>query len=277
MKSPIVLKESSFFAPGRNVYHQLLNWSASERHSHSFFEFTYVISGHSTHIYGDRQETLKPGDAYLVFGQFEHSFFQGDARFLHRDILIQNDFFHAACDFYSPHLYEKLTSAPLPFFAKIPDGDIARLERLCEENLYGKDAEEIGIYEKTLVNEILSLLLFQEQSQPEGQWLSRLITLLSAPEHMNEDLASILEQDFYFSKEYMCRAFKKRTGMTMTDFFNRNRMKHAFSLMATGFYTNDQIREMVGIKNASYFYRLCRKYKGLSNNQDAINISKKSI
>ena len=111
-------------------------------------------------------------------------------------------------------------------------------------------------------------MLNNSDRENRKSWVSRLIIFLSSPEYVGESLNEILDNNFPYSREYMCRVFKEKTGMTMTDYFNLNKMKYADTLIKSGNYTNEEVQEIINIKNTSYFYRLYKKYFGKTSRQN---------
>ena len=82
--------------------------------------------------------------------------------------------------------------------------------------------------------------------------------MLNSHDNLAVDLAQIIDH-FSYSKEYMRRSFKKYLGMTMTDYFNKQKMLYAYSLLQTTPYSIEKICELIGISNISYFYQLFKK------------------
>lgn len=53
-------------------------------------------------------------------------------------------------------------------------------------------------------------------------------------------------------------------GMTITDYFNEQKMKYAYSLLRSSSYSIEQICERINFNNTSYFYRLFKKHFGVT-------------
>ena len=65
-----------------------------------------------------------------------------------------------------------------------------------------------------------------------------------------------LTADFAYNADYMRRLFKRYVGMTMTDYFNKQKMNYAYSMLQNGNQTVEEICEAVGIANMPYFHKL---------------------
>ena len=110
-------------------------------------------------------------------------------------------------------------------------------------------------------------------------WVSRLLSLLTAPENFKTDQQYIISGAFSYSQEYVCRTFKKITGVTITNYFNEPQMTYAYSLLLSSSYSIEQICERINFNSVSYFYRLFKKHFGitpkevLSNNENKLDQS----
>lgn len=75
---------------------------------------------------------------------------------------------------------------------------------------------------------------------------------------------SRLAQLYFLHPQYLCRLFKKETGMNFTDYVNQIRIDHAKHLLLL---TKDDIMEVslqVGFNNVTYFNRLFKKQTGIT-------------
>ena len=86
-------------------------------------------------------------------------------------------------------------------------------------------------------------------------WLNNLLTRLSTRDNFQSDIAE-LTADFAYNADYMRRLFKRYIGMTMTDYFNKQKMNYSYSMLLNGNLTVEEICEAVGIANMSYFHKL---------------------
>lgn len=69
-----------------------------------------------------------------------------------------------------------------------------------------------------------------------------------------------LSKDFYVSKCYLSRIFKEITSFTVNEYINMHRIKKAEDLLLNSDYTIQEISEMIGFTNISYFERLFKKF-----------------
>ena len=84
--------------------------------------------------------------------------------------------------------------------------------------------------------------------------------------YLNENLGGELNLDevakhFFISKYYLCRVFRKKTGVSVIHFVNTKRVAKAKQLIAGGMSAADAALE-AGFRDYSVFYRACKKSTG---------------
>ena len=257
------------FTANKNYYtHAILNYEEPGLHSHDYIEFFYVIEGRCLHILNGTTKQIFGGDLFLLTPNDVHNFKNSDNNFAHRDIAFTVEFFRKMCSVYSKDLYDQILSNTFLKQTRLSGEQINELETFIQpftlSTVKGRTVSE-DICESTvctyLINEFLKKNLSAESSIPT--WLSRLIALLSAPENFTTPQQTIVGF-FPYRKEYICRAFKKATGKTVTDYFNEQKMNYAYSLLQSTSYTIEKICTLINIESVSYFHRTFKKQFGIS-------------
>lgn len=77
---------------------------------------------------------------------------------------------------------------------------------------------------------------------------------------------SIVAEKFYLNPSYLSRTFRKRMDITLVEYLNKVRIRHACDYLRTGDWKGYEVAERVGIPNPDYFGRCFRKYMGMSVN-----------
>ena len=247
------------------TYHHLRtpspDGSAFERHCHDCFELLFVREGRGKAVVEGTEYPLQAGSVYL-FRPLEY---------------------HYVCpDEATP--YDRYV---VNFGAGIPVGAAGALPFLEREGAYSGNGiytlDHTGNVEKvfsltpildsgntplvrsmmrSIVTEVLVLL---SQSTilcngAEGTLTSSII------EYLNENLQSDLNLDevakhFFISKYYLCRVFRKNTGVSVIHFINAKRVAKAKQLIAGGIPATEAALE-AGFRDYSVFYRACKKSTG---------------
>ncbi|MCL4516316.1 MAG: response regulator [Firmicutes bacterium] len=73
-----------------------------------------------------------------------------------------------------------------------------------------------------------------------------------------------IAQHFFISKEHLSRAFKTFTGENISDYIIRRRMEKAKELILEQRLAIKHVAEMTGYTDLAYFYRVFKKYYGLT-------------
>lgn len=91
----------------------------------------------------------------------------------------------------------------------------------------------------------------------EVKWMKEYID----KNYMNEINLTVLSEELNFTPNYICRIFKKSTGMRITEYLNQIRVEHTKRLIKTTNLKVYEIAEMVGFSSVSYF---CKVFKDVT-------------
>ena len=246
----------------RPVYSHIIEYETVYLHQHDYIEFFYVFNGSCRHRINGEITTISTGDAYFMVPTDAHQFSEPtNSHFLHRDILISLDYFKECCAFFEPSLYENLLSGKYHLQLMLSIEQMSRIESFIPMLNDPLDDSHYDITAKALTCLIITFILEHnlQKNYNYPTWLTRLLSMLNAHDNLSVELAQILSH-FAYSKEYLRRSFKKYIGVTMTDYFNKQKMTYALSLLQNTTYSVEQICESIGITNVAYFYQLFKKH-----------------
>lgn len=269
------LTNDNFFVDNHNIFtHMIFQYEDPGLHHHSFIEFFYVLDGQCLHLINGETQKISCGDAYLLTPGDSHTFRRIETNFLHRDIILRTSYFQSFCNLYAPDLYERIQNGTFQKSFSLTNSQLNYLEALMQPMILGTSPDTDLIAGNVCTFIINALIGHNIQTVSDGYpaWISRLLSLLSAPENFRTDQKT-LTGIFPYSSEYICRTFKKLMGKTVTDYFNEQKMKYAYSLLQSSAYSIEQICERINVKNVSYFYRLFKKYYHITP-RDVIHPSK---
>ena len=86
--------------------------------------------------------------------------------------------------------------------------------------------------------------------------------------HFAEPLTlSRLAVQFSFSKVYLGRLFKQKTGETYSEYLTKIRIQAACDMLDEGKTSIQEIPEKVGLNDVNYFYKLFKQAMGMTPNQ----------
>lgn len=260
-----VQKTDDYILSGYDIHTRVKPVRQGAPHTHEFIEIFYVLSGTSNHYTDKETKQISTGDIYILLpGDIHnHSNSHASKDFLYRDILIRPHFFSDICGSYSDTLYNDFSKKIIPTRIQLSSNELSIFENLFMR-LSNADGKEIQIVTNLLIHELVSAFLKQKLLQKSEQmpsWLVTLISELNRPANFAIPLNDLIAV-FHYTKPYMCSAFKRHVGMTITDYFNKNRITHANSLLNATDNTIKDICETLGFSNISHFYALYKKHFG---------------
>lgn len=271
----VTFKKDSLYWGNADVYTHVIGFEEAPYHGHDFIEFFYIKSGACLHKLNGRTEKLMLGDACLLVPSDLHTFIRSDedVTFTHRDIIFSFDYFKEVCDSYAPSLYADIVGKKYKLHFRFSDEEIIRIENLISFINHEKYHENQGGNElyllatKTLCKEIVNLIIEKnlKESTVYPKWINDFIFLMDEPSNLQKSLDE-LTRDQHLSKSYMCRTFKKIFGMTMIEFFNKQKIRYAYYLLCSTDLTIDRISAEVGINNPQHFYPMFKRYIGMTPN-----------
>ncbi len=230
-------------------------------HSHEFFEIFYILEGSIRHECNGKISHLSFGDCCILRPNTDvHSFLRTE-NCSHRDICIDIEKFKNSCDYVSPELYETILSESMPIQINLSLPEINFYEQKLNDIKYAPDDE---LWKKPhLIKCFLAAFLssyYNVQSQvrvPYPLWFRTLLTKFYQPELIKKSVPELIA-DVNYNQVYVCRTFKKYTGMTMTQFLNNRRMELAKVYLCSTKMTVVAISEELGYQ---YPYRFNQVFK----------------
>lgn len=237
-------------------------------HRHGFYEIFYIVEGSIVHRLGNRRETLHPGDICFLRLNDVHIFEREPGnRCKHRDIVIQVDLFQRAANFLSPRFLQDYQDGKLEMKFSLAPEKLQILEEgiLRIHNLPNNATDLRFALIHAYIIHLLSLQLEKsvETTTRYPAWLESLLSRFQANEFARDGLKRILEP-FHFDRAYLCRTFRKYTGMTMTEYLNEIRLRNASNLLIYTDNTILSIANAVGFSSVSYFNAVFHKRYGCS-------------
>lgn len=109
---------------------------------------------------------------------------------------------------------------------------------------------------------ILDTLKTPEDNR-SGQLVARMIAYIDA--NYSQDLyLELVAAEMNLSPKYISKLFKEMTGTNLTDYISIRRMTEAKKLLVETELKNDEIALKVGIVSRATFFRLFKKYEGIT-------------
>jgi len=242
------------------------NENLSTRHCHNEYEILYVAEGRGRYLIEGAEFELKPRT--LVFIRpFEYHCVEVDANSIYERYVL-----HFSDRFVVKEISEilkKLTGesdeSSGMFYSpdSIPQIVVSAFDRF-EEGMHLSDTEK-EYYYKLVLSELLVLLSSlgnQKIAHDECELGARVARYVN--EYLERDVSlDVIAKKFFVSKYYLCRAFKKYSGVSIHSYITQKRVVYAKQLIESG-ETASGAAYKVGFGDYSAFYRAYVKVIGKS-------------
>lgn len=248
------------------------------RHSHSYFEFAYVVRGRAEHTINDRTFLLSEGDYFLIDLDSTHEY---------REISGSEGFCIINCLFFPEFIDGTLTRAGS--LQEIMNGYFQRFagrkvdHRVALRPYHDQDGflgvlvrrmlaeyrEKRPGYEEILRNSLVSLLVCLVRNDPrlgdgEEECITKYVTEYVAKHYMDKISLSQISRVLNFSLTHVSLTFKREVGISFRDYLIKIRMEKACRLLRNTDKTISEISELVGYSDPAFFYKAFARVLGQS-------------
>lgn len=249
-------------------------------HTHHFFEFAYVVQGRAEHTINDRTFILSEGDYFLINRNDAHGYRS-----------IAGEEFHIINCLFLPHFIDRTLESAASLREILEDywlrldawkfSDGVTLQSYHDQDgfvgtlirkMYAEYREKRPGYEEILRSCLVSLLVCLlrngvEDSETDGERISRKIKEYTARHYMESVSLSALSREMNLSLTYVSLTFKKENQMSFRDYLIKVRMEKACQLLRGTEKSIAEISELVGYSDPAFFYRSFRKFLGQTPTQ----------
>jgi AraC-like DNA-binding protein len=244
-------------------------------HWHDHLEWIAIVKGGFRIQVDTRFEDLYEGDVVFINARKMHSAFPLDddsqlyAVVFNEALLRNSSLDHTEMKYIVPLLNHDIQ---LPSFYRSEEAAASRIfvqiERMASD--YKEKGIGYELFVKASLFACLGHALQYAQLQPPDCRTNRrervihpLLQHLS--HHFHEPMTvELAAQICCISPNYFCFLFKKTTGKTLIEYVNMLRIHEAEQLLRTGRYPIQQVAQMVGYSNMTYFGKTFRKLKNQS-------------
>lgn len=237
-------------------------------HQHELYQLYHVISGNGRMRLGKQIVELQPDFVTVISPGVLHGVFEivgeNPLRLLNVQFLLDDTEIQKAIK-----LIPQISFAPrdlLDLLWKV------KLEWNNQDMFYEKMAS--GIFEQYFIQYLrLCKCPTRVKKRDDSHWLpdihsfsgaSRMIVDYIQANYSSEISLQKMSDDLAYSKNYLCKVFKKTTGITIATFVNRYRIEKALELIRGGEKKLIEISDMVGFNDFHYFCRIFKSFTGYS-------------
>ena len=245
-----------------------------ERHCHQKYEILYVSRGKGKCIVEGIEHPIFHGSLF-IFRPFEYHYVCPDPDSVYERYV---------CNFSENALMDAVRSLPmlsdstqgLHFYGEGIASNFCNVASIIESFAEKNDpkSSQSEAMAVSAVNQLLLLLSRESGSTDESagnELVGRII------EYLNRNLEQKISLEetakhFFISKYYLCRLFRRHTGVTVLSYLNSKKIAKAQHLILSG-EPPSSVAYAVGFGDYSSFYRLYKKTFGVSPQNDKTILS----
>lgn len=244
-----------------------------ELHSHTFLEMVYITGGKSIHTLDETEVVVKKGDFFIINYDTGHKYTLIDQEEFHLiNVLFKPQLIDKAlqnCRSFQELIHHYLIRIPYAALKNNPtrviyhdmDGSIFQiLDKMQREY----DKKETGYIEllrcyliEVIIRTMRTISKEERSSLPQG---SSFLKEYIDQNYMKQISLSQVSKELNFSLSYLCRKFKKDTGVTFVSYLQQRRMEQSGRLIANTDKTISEIAELVGYQDIKFFYKVFKKH-----------------
>ncbi|WP_219638247.1 AraC family transcriptional regulator [Cohnella sp. CFH 77786] len=241
-------------------------------HWHDHLEWIAIVNGSFRVQVDTRFEDLYEGDVAFINTRQMHSAFpigedsQLYAVVFNEALLRNSSLDNTEMKYIKPLLNQEIQP---PCFYRAEQTVTARIHAIIERMINYHREKKFG-YELLVKASLFESLGHALQCTPISQHPSKnnrregviQPLLLHLSQHFNEPMSvEHAAQICCISPNYFCYLFKKTTGKTLVEYMNMLRVNEAEQLLRTRRYQIQQIAQMIGYSNMTYFGKMFKKFK----------------
>ena len=258
INTPSTFTRENFFYIQEAGYLKSLKPHLSKRSGLTSYLFMIVLSGSGTVAYQNVSVSAKAGDCFFLNCSSEYTHISSDTDPWE---LLWIHFYGPSADAYYHYFREQHN---WHFRSRHLTELTASIESVI--NLHEENTDDTDLLTAQQIVNVLTLICAEpnEKENPDsalGDKLKGILHYLN--EHYTEELSlDRLSEQFFISKYYLSREFKKEFGTTIIQYILAKKITNAKELLR---YSNDSIEEIAqlcGIGDASYFNKVFKKMEG---------------
>ncbi len=241
----------------------------NKKHTHAqYYEILHICRGSGSITVNDRLLPLREGTVVLINGMDTHCSVPDDAaQYVRSKLVIASSFVRelmcaAGSENVVNDLFAKQSGLCIGLSSDENAGISAEMRRINEK--LGKSENETAYLSLALLKILLCAYENINKTQPPlNNGISDILAYLNGNIAGKIELSDLCRR-FHISRYYLCRLFKKSTGMTIFEYVQAQRVSEARKKL---FYTDDPMGEIalsLGFSSFSYFSKTFREYEGMT-------------
>lgn len=249
-----------------------------KKHSHDFFEITFITKGSGYHVINNNHHTIKQGNLFLITPKSEHNllpanpseafewinvlFFPSVISTSLIDMVDTTDILKVLISSESIHYNTKeLSDIEL-------QNDAQEFQHIFEEMQQEFQARRAG-YQNLLKGylEILLVKIFRAyfyDPTSDAAISQKVLNYLREKSFQNDLNLDELAKRTFYSPQYFRKLFKSKTGIPLSTFIRQKRLDYAKQLLETTDLSISGVMEKAGFNDTKSFYAAFKNAYGVT-------------
>lgn len=229
-------------------------------HNHEAYELYYLIHGDREYFIEDKFFHVSNGDFILVpKGKLHRTSGKTCTRML---ISFSDEFLLKYC---TPKGAEFLLQAFTKYHVH-PEGEAAkRVLSIFDEmkKLYSERSDRLFVLLAELLDILQCAPIVKEDTTKPSTRLQEIVSYINKNYAQLNGIQKVAEE-FYLSKSYLCRQFKKIMGITFSEYLTKTKLYHATTMLVTTNKSVSEISDECGFHSSAYFCNIFKKEYGVT-------------
>ncbi|MBR5237037.1 MAG: helix-turn-helix transcriptional regulator [Clostridia bacterium] len=262
--TPVTLSDNKDY----QYYHrhdEVPEMSHYQIHTHNSYELLIFIKGDASFVVEGAVFPLAPYDVLITRPGEMHQIFHHSPAPYERIMLRVTDAFFVnndCTDF--RHIFTEREAGRENILRLGSKNNTAILDTIKRIEKYAQKEQKNEVVIRCAVIELLyalnQLKPAKAVSTPQSEIIGHVTSYIS--HHLDSDLTlEALAEQFFVSKYYLCRIFKKYTGITLGQYITQKRILAAKSFYQGG-HSLSESASLAGFSDYSSFYKACTKETG---------------
>ena len=235
-----------------------------KNHSHNEIEFIQVISGNGTVIKKDKTYVLQSQHVYAIDARQAHIVYPQpeDCRdYVRNKIVIDADSFS---EFYKDikDISEKIFDSDPVCTASAPE--IEKIYKSVSE-LCGSGRREDLTFAAAYVTQLIHWIYLNSDarsSKDEKDTFQKMLSIINKKDGVTS--LKELSDELHLDKHYLCRLFKERSGVTLSEYLSEKTFEKSRRLLESTAYSIEDISQKCAFSSQASFSRFFKSKCGIS-------------
>ncbi|MCF7885227.1 MAG: AraC family transcriptional regulator [Candidatus Marinimicrobia bacterium] len=263
-------KRQSNISVGGSLRYNTISKATTKAHTHEFAEFFLIIEGKIRHIINGEQQELETGTLVFIRPSDRHYFeqFNNSACKL-INVAFKLEFLLDLSQYLGNDYFMRNYTGPVisPIFKlSLKETENLANELIRMNTLQRTSTDLARLKIKILLARIFSNYFLEQPSHMTRNlppWFENLCNSMNKIKNLKKGLQH-MKKEAPCTQEHLCKCFQKYMDRTPTDFITELRIKKAAQKLIETDKKILAISLQLGFQSLSYFYKMFKKYYGVS-------------